>query len=243
MKKIFLVLFSVLAVGAAGFVIWCIAAPQYGEHAQAALQSDQFVTITEDDGFTYTPIDPNGVGLIFYPGARVRPGSYAMEMHNIASQGYLVVVPKMPLNMAWSDIDRADDIMADYPEIETWVIGGHSLGGAMAGSYANKNAEKLDGLMFWASYPPKSDDLSQSELPVISISGEFDGLSTPAKIDASKPILPADAQFVQIKGANHAQFGDYGKQAGDDDATIPPEQQWDEITQITLDWFEELALP
>ena len=39
----------------------------------------------------------------------------------------------------------ADKIINDFPEIEQWYIAGHSLGGAMASSYASEHKDKIDG--------------------------------------------------------------------------------------------------
>src|SRR5438270_500507 len=78
----------------------------------------------------------------------------------------------------------------------------------------------LPGVVLWGSYPQASDDLSGSALAVVSISGTRDGLSTPAKIDASRPLLPPDTRWVVIDGGNHSQFGWYGPQGGDNPAGI-----------------------
>jgi hypothetical protein len=58
-----------------------------------------------------------------------------------------------------------------------------------------------------------------------SIYGTLDALATPAEIDASRSLLPPDARWTAIEGANHAQFGSYGPQAGDHQAAISAEAQ------------------
>ena len=55
--------------------------------------------------------------------------------------------------------------------------------------------------------------LKRTDLKVTSISGELDGLSTPAKVTASKADLPASSTFVVVPGAVHSYFGDYGVHA------------------------------
>jgi hypothetical protein len=60
---------------------------------------------------------------------------------------------------------------------------------------------------------------------VVSISGTNDGLATPAKIEDSKTNLPASTVYVPIQGGNHAQFGYYGEQEGDNPATISRAEQ------------------
>jgi dienelactone hydrolase len=141
----------------------------------------------------------------------------------------------MPLNLAVFGSRRAASVIEAYPEIEKWVIGGHSLGGSMAASYAYNHTDQIDGLVLWASYPASSNDLSQTKIRTSSISASLDGLSTPAKIAASHSLLPQDTTWVQIQGGDHAQFGWYGDQPGDNSATISREEQQAQIVQSTLD--------
>ncbi len=128
----------------------------------------------------------------------------------------------MPLALAVLAPNEALEVMAAYPSVESWAVGGHSLGGAMAARLTYTHPEAVDGLVLWAAYPASTDDLSSSDVIVTSIYGTLDGLSTGDKIDASRPLLPGDTQWVPIEGGNHAQFGDYGVQSGDGSATIPP---------------------
>jgi dienelactone hydrolase len=121
-----------------------------------------------------------------------------------------------------------------YPKITRWVIGGHSLGGSMAASYVDRNPGEIAGLILWASYPGESDDLSDQRIPVTSIYGTMDGLTTPDKIFASRSLLPEDADFVPIEGGNHAQFGWYGPQGGDNPASINRDTQQSQIVMATL---------
>jgi dienelactone hydrolase len=130
--------------------------------------------------------------------------------------------------------DLAEKVMQAYPEIDTWVVGGHSLGGAMAANYAAKNPGQVDGLVLLASYPAESGSLAGSDVDVISIYGSEDGLATGDKIDASRPLLPQNTRFVEIVGGNHAQFGWYGPQNGDGEASIERiDQQKQAVEAIT----------
>jgi len=60
------------------------------------------------------------------------------------------------------------------------------------------------------------------------------------KFDETKALLPDDTQYVVIDGGNHAQFGSYGLQAGDNESTISPEEQWTQIANATVEFLEEL---
>lgn len=72
---------------------------------------------------------------------------------------------------------------------------------------------------------------------MISIYGENDGLST---ILASEALLSTNAQIYQIDGGNHAQFGLYGAQTGDNEATITPLDQQDHIIRLLIMWLNDL---
>ena len=187
--------------------------------ALSALQSDEKVQSIASSWVVFRPAGQiPSTGLIFYPGGRVDYRAYAPAARAIAAAGYLVVIVPMPLNLAVLAPDRALRVQAAFPQVPQWVIGGHSLGGAMAARFAFRHPEHVQGVVLWASYPPGSADLSNSRFPVVSISGTRDGLATPEKIVASRALLPSATKWVKIEGGNHAQFGWYGDQAGDNAA-------------------------
>ncbi len=235
-KRWWLVLIGSLLAAVVGFVAWGLIIPAPMPEALAALQSDSQVKITTEPWLVFQPIESTPTtGLIIYPGGRVDPRAYAPQAHAIAENDYLVVIVPMPLNLAVFGSRRAASVIEAYPEIEKWVIGGHSLGGSMAASYAYNHTDQIDGLVLWASYPASSNDLSQTKIRTTSIFASLDGLSTPPKIAASHNLLPQDTTWVQIQGGNHAQFGWYGDQPGDNSATISREEQQAQIVQSTLD--------
>jgi hypothetical protein len=234
-RRWWLLLLGVFVVLAGGFAGWAsLAAPPMPE-AQAALQPDTQVTVSTGPWLVFQPTgqDP-ATGLIFYPGARVDARAYAPPARTLAAAGYLVVITPMPLNLAILASDRAADVISAYPHVQHWAVGGHSLGGAMAAQFAYQHPAAVDGLVLWAAYPPDGDDLSQRDLAVVSISGTRDGLATPAKIAASHPLLPASTHWVALDGGNHAQFGWYGAQDGDNPATISRAAQQQQIISATL---------
>jgi len=225
-----------LLVGIIGGLVW-LSTPVGAAMPQArdAMQSDRDVEVSTDTYLVFMPIDQDPtVGFIIYPGAKVLPESYAPTAHAIAEEGYLVVIVPMPLNFAIFNITGADGVIASFPNIETWAIGGHSLGGAMAAWYAYDNPEKMSGLVLWASYPDASKSLAETNLQVTSIYGALDGLATPNTVLGSADYLPTNTTFVEIVGGNHANFGWYGDQPGDNPATISRESQTQQITNATL---------
>jgi pimeloyl-ACP methyl ester carboxylesterase len=104
----------------------------------------------------------------------------------------------------------------------------------MAARFAHRHPSAVQGLVLWASYLAASDDLSARELAVVAIYGTHDGLATEEKIATSRPLLPAKTRWVAIAGGNHAQFGWYGPQSGDNPATISREAQQQEVVADTL---------
>jgi pimeloyl-ACP methyl ester carboxylesterase len=209
--------------------------------ALAALQSDAQVAVETEPWLVFRPMgDVPAVGLVLYPGARVDPRAYAPAAHALAQEGYLVVIVPMPLNLAVLAPDRAAQVIAAFPGTGRWAVGGHSLGGAMAARFAYQNPEAVQGLVLWAAYPAKTDDLSGHSLAVTSVYGTRDGLAAEDKILASRPLLPRATTWVAIGGGNHAQFGWYGAQPGDNAADISREQQQDEIVSATLGLLSRL---
>lgn len=242
LKRVLLGLVIVALLGAVGFVVWAETAAQPTEIALEALNSDAQVTVTEHDSFiTFEPAaQRTTVGFVFYPGGRVDYRAYAPVLHEIAAQGYFVAVVKVNLNLAFFDVDAADKVIAANPQIEHWAVGGHSLGGVAASLYAQKHLDVIRAVVFLGSYPA-DDSLKDSNLLFLSLHGSNDGLATNDKIEASKALLPVSAQFVTIDGGNHAQFGSYGFQSGDNAATISPEEQWSQTADAIVKLLASLV--
>jgi pimeloyl-ACP methyl ester carboxylesterase len=155
-------------------------------------------------------------------------------MRTIAAEGYLVIVPEMPINMAVFDANVADDIRAHYPEILHWVIGGHSIGGTMAAQYTDKHPEAIAGLAIWASYPSNSSDISDLDIPVVSIYGSLDPRVNAVSVAERETLLPPHCQYIQIEGGGHHQFGAYEITPEEHQAAISQEAQHQQIIEATL---------
>lgn len=222
-----------LVLMAAIFYGWTRVAtyPAFPEAVALAQQAQ-----TERGWYVFEPNGEPSAGFIFYPGGLVDPAAYAPLMQQLSDGGVLAIIVPMPLNLAVFGITRADDVIAAYPDIDAWIIGGHSLGGAMAAEYVKNNPDAVDGIAFLASYPSNSTDLSAIPAAVVSIYGTEDGVDG-AVFEESLGRLPADASLKVIDGGNHAQFGNYGPQKGDGIATISREEQ----QQLTAAGILELA--
>ncbi|MEF8874337.1 MAG: alpha/beta hydrolase, partial [Candidatus Thermoplasmatota archaeon] len=139
-------------------------------------------------------------------------------------------------NLAFFEQDAAAEVIEKYPGVEIWAVGGHSLGGVMAARFAAE--EDVDGLVLWASYPDK--DISSKNTSVISIYGSRDGVTTVEDVEGRADKLPSDAEFVKVEGGNHAQFGWYGDQRGDNEATITREEQQKVIVNRTANFLARI---
>lgn len=241
--KLLLAVLAVIVVSLVlAFVVWANDALPASDIALQAMQSDSKVFVSEENGWvTFSPADAAQpeLGVIFYPGGRVDYRAYSPVLRMIAEQGYFVALVPVPLNLAFFDINVAARVQAQYPDIAHWVVAGHSLGGVAASVYAKDHLDELDGLVFFASYPA-DDSLKNTDLKVFSIYGTRD-MAGMDKFDETKALLPADTQFVVIEGGNHAQFGSYGFQPGDNEATISPEEQWTQISTATVEFLKTLS--
>lgn len=215
---------TVLALLLAGALLWARPFPA-ADAAMSAVAGAPTVQVSESRAaIRFHPNVPTGSGLILYPGARVDPRAYAVLAGDIAAAGHPVVVVKCAFDIA---------LLCGTPDVpndRVWAVGGHSLGGVAAARQVE--ATDAAGLVFWASFP--ADDQSGLSIPVASISGTEDGLSTPADIANSAANLPPTAVFTAIEGANHAHFGDYGEQSGDGTATIDRSAAQAQIVAATI---------
>lgn len=224
----------VLAAGA--FLAWAMTPLGPTASALAALESDAAVTVEAGEWLVFRPANAEPTtGFIFYPGGRVDYRSYAPQMRALAEQGYLAVIAPMPLSLAVLSPDKAASIMADFPQIERWALGGHSLGGAMAAAFVSSHPDAADGLVLWAAYPAGNTDLSGLDLTVASVYGTNDQVATPAEILDSQSRLPAATRWAAIEGGNHAQFGSYGPQPGDGQPDISAQEQTEQTAAATVE--------
>lgn len=191
------------------------------EAAAAAMRSDDKVTVERTE-YGYLFDGPSETdAFIFYPGGKVEETAYAPLLREIAEGSADVCLVKMPFRLAVFGKNKADVIISQT-EYESYCIGGHSLGGAMASSYAAEHADTISGLILCASYPTEQLSDKQFEL---SIYGSNDGVLNMESYEDSKQFAPSDFTELVIDGGNHAYFGSYGEQSGDNTADITPTEQ------------------
>ncbi|MBQ8869518.1 MAG: alpha/beta hydrolase [Oscillospiraceae bacterium] len=239
-KKLTITLSSVLA---ALLIIVCACGAYLGDYYRA--DAEAIASFAAADGIEKTELsggelvfapDSAKAGLIFYPGGKVEYTAYEPLMRECAERGILCILVKMPFNLAVFDSNAADGIKEKFPEIKSWGIGGHSLGGSMAASYVSNKADEFDSLFLLGSY--STADLSEADIAVLSIYGSEDKVLNLEKYKKYRENLPADTDEVIIEGGCHAYFGAYGEQDGDGKAQISPAEQ----IKITADKIVETLL-
>jgi hypothetical protein len=241
-KKVLLSLLVIIPILSFGlFAVWAYTPLGPMSEALDALESTPAVNVDNTSYITFTPTAQwKETGLIIYPGGRVDPRSYAPTAMEFAENGYLTIIVPMPFNLAVFGIGKASNVINQYPQVENWVIAGHSLGGSMAARYALENPEYINGLALWAAYPAGNDDFSTSKIITTSIFGTEDGLVGEEDISRAVSLLPDSNLFQDIIGGNHAQFGWYGDQSGDNPAKISRDVQQNILISTTLEILSDI---
>ena len=198
--------------------------------ALRAMESDGAVKVSKTDYGFFFDGPSNDNALIFYPGGKVEETAYAPLLHKLSLCGIDVCLVKMPLRFAFLGFNKAEKVINEY-DYKHWYIGGHSLGGVFASYYASKNADSLDGVILLASYSVKKLD---DGLNAVSVYGSEDNILSAEDYYENKINLPAGTREFVIEGANHAQFGSYGLQDGDGNASISADEQADKTVEIII---------
>lgn len=216
---------SLILISVGLFFVWANDYYKAEDLAITVMNTDN--SIEKIDNLTIlTPDNASDIGIIFYPGAKVEDIAYIPLLNKLKNAGYTCVLVKMPFNMAIFDSAAADKVFEILPNIKSWYMAGHSMGGAIASDYASKNQDKIDGLILmgayiYGDYPPEK---------ALTVYGTFNS-------NLEKNINYTE-NIIKIEGGNHAQFGNYGKQKGDPDATISAQMQQDITASAIIDFIK-----
>lgn len=216
---------SLILISVSLFFVWANDYYKAEDLAITVMNTDN--SIEKIDNLTIlTPDNASDIGIIFYPGAKVEDIAYIPLLNKLKNAGYTCVLVKMPFNMAIFDSAAADKVFEILPNIKSWYMAGHSMGGAIASDYASKNQDKIDGLILmgayiYGDYPPEK---------ALTVYGTFNS-------NLEKNINYTE-NIIKIEGGNHAQFGNYGKQKGDPDATISAQMQQDITASAIIDFIK-----
>ena len=236
---------AVLAALAYGWLVYsteknfAVAAPE----ALEALSADAAVEIDVGDWLIMRPGNATpSRGVIIYPGANCDIRGYAPIVKEIARAGYLTVTVSMPFDFALFAPSRADEVRAAHPEISDWVIIGHSMGGAMAGSYVHDKPDGIAGIIFWDAYPPGSKSLHDAPFPVAHIHRADENGRAPQMFLDRRSLFPENSQWVGVPGGAHMYFGSFigGGYVESREPTIPRSEQHDIVIRATLAALAEM---
>lgn len=232
------VILAVFVLGAVSFAVYVNLDYPASEEVQQLLNDSNNISFhSEENAYIVEPEGEREVGILFYPGAKVEETAYLPLLELLSEEGYYCVCVKMPFQMAVFGVNAADKIIAMHPEISQWYLMGHSLGGAMAASYAGDHEEQLEGLIFLAAYA--ANDLSSTELRVLSLYGSKDEVLNREKLEQNRNNLPGNFQELVIEGGNHAWFGYYGEQKGDGIAQITRQEQQDQTKDAIVAFIQK----
>ncbi|RDI95838.1 alpha/beta hydrolase [Meiothermus sp. QL-1] len=208
--------------------------PPFPEALQALESTPALEVRPTAYGWVFVPGKARG-GLAFYPGGLVEPEAYAPVLRRIAQAGYRVALLRVRFNLAVTEQGKARLAIQEAPDLP-WAVGGHSLGGVVASNFA-ASVPGVQALVMWAAYP--QNDLSSQSLPTLALLGEKDGRISPEQIEEHRAKFPKNTRFEVIPGLNHAGFGAYGPQRGDNPATLSQEAGWDEVARRTLRFLDQ----
>lgn len=233
--KIFILVLAILTV--LPFTTYLIS---YQPQADSQLAYEDAEEFNQHYGFIQ---DDATVGVIYYPGGLVHPKAYARFAKALAmSTQYSVFVTSPLFHLAITQISLADQVMSQHPSIDTWLIGGHSLGGTSAAFYTFEHVDEITGLFLLASYTTEQADFSSTDVSVLSIVGSEDLVLNQSTYVAHQQYLPVNHVEVIIEGGNHSQFADYGRQRGDGVAFIDGLEQEALVVTALTTWVDQLIV-
>ncbi len=234
LKIILAIVLVIVAVTGVSFGIYISDYYRPDDTAMEILENPGDVSILQDDQGNYTvlPQKAGDTGILFYPGGKVDERAYLPLLKKYAENGITCILVKMPFHLAVFNMNGADGIQKQYPRITKWYLAGHSLGGAMAAVYIARHVSEYQGLILLGAYSTK--DLSDTDLTVVWIDGDQDGVINQKQVLKNQDHYPENTYVFMIAGGNHAQFGSYGVQKGDGQASISAKEQWQETVDDTL---------
>ena len=188
----------------------------------------------------YSDVEKNGKDLIFrgnktkadiifYPGAKVEKEAYLPLCEKINNYGYTVIILDMPFKLAFFNISGAKEYISSTKD--TYLMG-HSLGGAMAASFA-ENRNDIKGIILLGSY--SANEFKNKDLKSLSIYGSLDSVLNKSSYQDNYKNLLNPTEYI-IDGGNHSNFGSYGLQKGDTKSSISSDEQ-KQITATKINEF------
>lgn len=169
----------------------------------------------QDDGSLLGGAHP---AVVFVQGGAVKPERYEWQAVELVKRGYVVALPRFPLDLAFFATDfgqAARGVLVDGPEVLRGAVdasrisvAGHSLGGVVAvklllgGGFSSAVLE--------ASFPDTADHaaLAGLSLPTLSLAGSLDCSAKLENVRTGWDALPSPSSLLVLDGVTHYQFTD-----------------------------------
>lgn len=239
-----------------GFIIWTVFSTLWlansvrtqGVDGHLLRSSDKVTVLDRPTTLQFLPNSSiRQAALVFFCGSGIAAYAYAPLLKPIAEAGFPVTVIKLPYRFAPFEahkreaINRARQQMTQQPKGVHWIVSGHSLGGALAARLAHSNEEAIAALVLVGTTHPKKTDMSNLTAPVTKIYASHDGIAPVDRVMANRALLPSHTEWAEIDGGNHSQFGHYGHQLLDGDATISRQAQQSKTRAILLEVLDNAS--
>ena len=166
----------------------------------------------------------NAIGFIIYGDERVQRECYLPFMIALAEHGYCAYLPTTFGNLPILNQEGAEYVIRTYRSVHTWYIIAHGKACLVAARYAKSYASKINGLIYLggASY---HTDLSDLDLPLLSIAGSNDSLLDKTRAEKAKKNNPAGSEYISIPDGNHSGILDTILLRGDTPSSLSNEEQ------------------
>ena len=174
----------------------------------------EYEVIENADMVSYVPLNVTPkYGLIFYVGTVIEPKYYEYLATALAKEGYVAVIPKMSLYMAYAGYKEVEPAFASYPDVE-FFVGGHSQGGGAAVRRAMENASTVKGVVLYAPLCYNTDNIVDCNIPTLLLEATNDGVLTAEMKANALTRISADAEKYMLTGS-HMSFSTF-----DDDGVL-----------------------
>jgi pimeloyl-ACP methyl ester carboxylesterase len=180
--------------------------------------------------------------FVFIPGGLIDPNAYVPLVRAVADAGIAAAIVNVPWRAAPTEAmrntlwDRIEHARRDVGGGRPAVLGGHSRGGMLASEFSALHPGAVAGLVLIGTTHPRDRDLSSATFPVLKVLGTADCVASVTDARANQARVPPQTRWLEIEGANHRQFGYYGWQIGDCDASITREEQHRRVVTAVADF-------
>ena len=166
-------------------------------------------------------------GVILYVGMGIEPERYSYLATALAKQGYLVVIPQLDNNLAYTHYQAEEKAFETYGNVNFFIAGHSFEGGASAIRRTSENKDKVMGTVLFAPVgsrhklldengePVKddngieiyvADNLLDCSLPVLLVEADNDKVRTQDKANDAKARLKDGYVSKVLKESNHTAF-------------------------------------